>query len=103
MRLSILFAAGLLGMALCGSAAHALTYDSHVSRDSAGTANLLGPDGDSDGTPSEGSLQVRFGGGSTDESSAGADSQFLNSTDHNFSPPNASLPFGGMIEGQNDR
>ena len=102
MRLSTLLVAAGLGLAGLATAAHALTYDSHISRNGDGSAaNFLDPDLTTGSSGNDGGLQVRFGSSSGSDENDGGTSPFLDSTDHNFSAPEVGMPFGGMIQGEN--
>lgn len=96
MRLSRLFAmAGLAFTLLGGGVAGALTYDSHISRNADGSPGFQDPD----------SMQQSHFGLTGDSSfrNAAGDQPFLGSSDHNFSAPDPSMPYGGLIPGQPDR
>ena len=94
MHLSRLFAiAGLAFAFLWAGAASALTYDSHISRNADGSPGFQNPD------QAQGS---HFGvTGESGYDHAAGRTPFLGSSDHNFSAPDASVPFGGLIPGQN--
>lgn len=96
MRLSPLFAVAGLAFLLLGSgAAGALTYDSHISRNADGSPGFQDPD-----TAQESHFGVT---GESSYRNAGGDQPFLGSSDHNFSAPDPSVPYGGLIPGQPDR
>lgn len=96
MRLSRLVAlTGLTFALLGGSAAGALTYDSHISRNADGSPGFQDPD---ESLPSH----VGVTGDYSFRNAAGRD-PFLGSTDHNFASPDPYVPYGGLIPGQPDR
>jgi hypothetical protein len=85
---------GLIAALVAGGAAHALTYDSHISRNADGSPGFQDPD------QAQSSHFGVTGGGSGYDNGSG-NSPFLGSSDHNFSAPDVNQPYGGLIPGQN--
>jgi hypothetical protein len=99
MRFSYLLTAGVLGLALLGGGnAQALTYDTHLPQNG-NSANLFEQQQDD-----QSGFHVNYGESQDDgyPNAPGA-GRFLGSSDHNFSAPDPTLPFGGMIQGEDNR